>query len=215
MDAARREPLRVAVELLEARANEPHLVGLVVDREVRAVAEPIGLAAQDPPAGAWNVSTHMPRDAADELLDPLAHLARGTVREGDREDLVRLSVALGEQVRDAARKHARLARAGAGDDEHRPARVHHGLALLRVQSLEEPRRGRDLRHPRRVATGPGGFLRRRLERVDGVAEPGDRRREPGLVARFQHELDLAVAVAERRVAAERDVGETFGERHAA
>ena len=47
VDAAGDEALRVAVELLEARLHEPHLVGLVVDREVRAVAEPFRLAAQD------------------------------------------------------------------------------------------------------------------------------------------------------------------------
>ena len=40
VDAARREALRVAVELLEAALDEADLVGLVVDREVRAVAEP-------------------------------------------------------------------------------------------------------------------------------------------------------------------------------
>ena len=45
VDPARHEPLRVALELLEARLDEPHLVGLVVDREVRAIAEPLGLAA--------------------------------------------------------------------------------------------------------------------------------------------------------------------------
>ena len=158
VDAARREPLRVAVELLEARAHEPHLVGLVVDREVRPVAEPIGVAAQDPAAGRVERQHPHAARAPDELLDPLAHLAGRPVREGDREDLVRLHVALGQQVRDPARQHARLAGARARHHEHRPARVHHRLALLRIQSLEERHRGRDLRHRRRVATGPGGSL---------------------------------------------------------
>ena len=51
VDAARREALRVLAELLEARLRQPHLVLVVVDREGGAVAEPFGLAAQDPPAG--------------------------------------------------------------------------------------------------------------------------------------------------------------------
>ena len=158
VDAARREPFRVAIELLEARAHEPHLVRLVVDREVRPVAEPIGVAAQDPAArGVERQHPHAAR-APDELLDPLAHLAGRAIGERDREHLVRLHLALGQQVRDAARQHARLSRARSRHHEHRPARVHHGLALLRIQSLEERHRGRDLRHRRRVATGPGGSL---------------------------------------------------------
>ena len=51
VDAARREALRIALELLEALLDEPDLVGLVVDREVRAVAEALRLAAQDAAAG--------------------------------------------------------------------------------------------------------------------------------------------------------------------
>ena len=47
MNAARREPLRVAVELLQAALHEAVLVGLVVDGEVRPVAEPRRLATQD------------------------------------------------------------------------------------------------------------------------------------------------------------------------
>ena len=66
VDAARHEPLRVALELLEARLHEPHLVGLVVDREARPVAEPLRLAAQDAAAG--GVEGHdpdRPRDRPD------------------------------------------------------------------------------------------------------------------------------------------------------
>ena len=77
MDAARREPLRVAVELLEALLHEPDLVGLVVDREVRPVPEPRRLAAEDPAAG--GVERHHPggaRGRADEVLDALPHLGR-------------------------------------------------------------------------------------------------------------------------------------------
>jgi len=110
MDAARHEPLRIALELLEARLDEAHLVGLVVDREVRAVAEPLRLAAQH--AAARGVKRHDPdrsRDRAEVALDALLHLGRSLVREGDCEDLVRLHAVRCKQVRDSVGQHARLA----------------------------------------------------------------------------------------------------------
>src|SRR5581483_7878381 len=115
MDAARSEALRVALELLEALLREPQLVGAVVDREVRAIAEARRLAPQD--ATARGVERHHPRGArrrADEVDHALAHLGRSLVREGDREDLGRLHADRAEQMGDAAREHARLPRAGAG-----------------------------------------------------------------------------------------------------
>ena len=138
MDAARREALRVLAELLEARLHDPDLVGLVVDREGRPVAEPLRLAAQDAAAG--GVEGEDPdraRRAAEHALEPLAHLAGGLVRERDREDLVRLHAVRADQVRDAVREHARLPRARAGDDEQRPVDVEHGLPLGRIEVGEE------------------------------------------------------------------------------
>ena len=134
VDAARREALRVALELREALLHEALLVARVVDREVRAVAEPLGLAPQDP--AARGVERHHPRGArrrADEVGDALAHLPRRLVRERDREDLGRLDADRAEQVRDAAREDARLARARARDDEDGAFGVEDGLALGRIQ----------------------------------------------------------------------------------
>ena len=138
VDAARREALRVDAQVLEARLDDPDLVGLVVDREARAVAEPLGLAAQHAAAG--GVEGEDPGRArlpAEHPLEPLAHLPRRLVRERDREDLVRLDAVGADQVRDPVGEHARLARAGAGDDEQRPLDVEHGLALGRVEVGEE------------------------------------------------------------------------------
>ena len=56
-----REPLRVALEVLEALLHEPHLVGLVVDREVGAEAEARRLAARIRPQAAWNVRIQIER----------------------------------------------------------------------------------------------------------------------------------------------------------
>ena len=110
VDATRDEALRVALELFEDGLREPDLVGLVVDREVRAVAEPRRLAAQD--AAARRVEREDPEPApatAEHVVEPLAHLARGLVRERDREDLLRLDAVRVDQVRDAVREDARLA----------------------------------------------------------------------------------------------------------
>jgi len=99
VDAARREALRVAIELLEAALDEADLVGLVVDREVRAVAEPFGLATQD--ATARRVEGEDPDRAgrrADHALDALAHLGCRLVRERDREDPRPLDTDRADQV---------------------------------------------------------------------------------------------------------------------
>ena len=143
VDRARREPLGILALLLEDVAHQPHLVGLVVDREARAVADQLRVAAQHP--AARRVERHHPhagRDvAAHQLLDALLHLGRRPVGERDGEDLVRLGPALGDQVGDAVRQHPRLAGARAGDHQQRPLRVEHGLPLLRIQCVEAERGG--------------------------------------------------------------------------
>ena len=90
---------------------------------------------------------------ADEVLHALAHLARGLVGERDREDLARPRLSVAQQARDAARQHARLARAGAGDDEQRRTAVGDGLALRRVEAREQVFVGAraDVRRSARVA----------------------------------------------------------------
>ncbi len=160
MDAARREALRVALEILEALLREPQLVGGVVDREVRAVAEPRRLAAQDAPAG--GVECHDPRRARrwpDEILDPFAHLGCCLVRERDREDLGRLDADRGKQMCDAARENTRLARARAGDDEYRSFGRQHGFPLRRIQ-VGEVRLGRRRGHASIVAARLAGPFHR-------------------------------------------------------
>src|SRR5581483_8791466 len=96
--------------------DEPDLVRLVVDREVRAVAEPRSLAAQDSAAGG------VEGEDPDRAGDAAEHLPRRLVRERDREHFVRLDAARGEQVRDPMGEDARLAGARAGDYEQRPLR---------------------------------------------------------------------------------------------
>ena len=135
---ARGEALDVDVEVVEAALDQPARVGRVVDRELAGVAEPVGVRPQHP--GAGGVERHHPHRAhraADEQLDPLAHLLRGLVGEGDREDLVRTGEAGADQPRDPVGEHARLARAGAGQDQQRALAVGHRVALGRVQPFEQ------------------------------------------------------------------------------
>jgi hypothetical protein len=59
----------------------------------------------------WNVGhPHRAGPPADQRVDPLLHLGRGLVGEGDRHDLAGVHVALGQQPGDAVGEHARLAR---------------------------------------------------------------------------------------------------------
>ena len=142
VDAARDEPFRISFELLQALLDEPHLVGLVVDREVRSVAEPRRLAAEDPAAGGMErEDPDAARDLGEQILEARAHLPRRLVRERDRKDLVRLDADRGDQVGDPVGEDAGLPRARAGDDEQRALRVQHRLALGGVQVGEIGLRG--------------------------------------------------------------------------
>ena len=66
----------------------------------------------------WKVPTQSGADGqAQQRLDAVAHLGRGLVGEGDREDAVRRDALDLHQPRDPVREHARLAAAGAGEHE--------------------------------------------------------------------------------------------------
>jgi hypothetical protein len=98
----------------------------------------VGVGAQH--AGTRGVEGHDPHGAdgpADEELDPLAHLVRGLVGEGDRQDLVGARLPRVDQVRDPVGEDARLARACARQHQERAVGVQDGLALGVVEALEE------------------------------------------------------------------------------
>ena len=95
---------------------------------------------------AWNVEIHMPPQSAPSSASTrAAHLLGRLVREGDRQDLVGLGVAVADEVGDAARDDARLARAGAGQNQQRPVDVQDGVALLGIEGVEEVHRCWDSR----------------------------------------------------------------------
>ena len=138
MQATGREALGVEVEVAAHVVGEADGVGLVVDGERRADAEHRRFPPQDPRARRVERGhPHPVRDRTDQLGDAFLHLARGLVRERDREQPERRDALLLDEVGDAMREHTRLARAGAGDDEERPVGCRRGFALDRVQAREQ------------------------------------------------------------------------------
>ena len=139
---------------------------------------------------AWKVpSQGMPSTAPPEMAaDPLLHLARRLVGEGDGEDLGRPGLARGDQVGEPGGQRRGLAGAGAGEDQHRPFGGQHRLALRRVEAGEigrfgggdggfghkgevggRERNGNRVKTSRRGCAGvPGSYLRPRLARMGGV-----------------------------------------------
>ena len=73
------------------------------------------------------------RRDAQQALDALLHLAGRLVGEGDGHHCFGRHAQLAHQPGDAIGDDARLARAGPGQDELRPAAVGHGGELLRIQ----------------------------------------------------------------------------------
>ena len=71
---------------------------------------------------------------ADQMGDPLTHLAGRLVGEGDGQQFPRLGPARRQDVRQPRGQNPRLARARARQHQHRPLGRLHRLALFRVQT---------------------------------------------------------------------------------
>ena len=171
-----RVALRVDADGVGAALGQPPRVGLVVDRELARVAEPLGLDTQDPRArGMERHQPHPARAPAEQPFDTAGHLLRRLVRERDREDLVRLCLVGVDQVRDAVRQHARLAAARAGEDQQRPLAVRNRLALGLVEAFEQRLEVLCVGvcgHVRSIGAGPAG-RRSQSGAVPAVCRPSD------------------------------------------
>ena len=114
------------------------LVVGVEDGEVGLEADQLGVAAQHSRADA--VEGAEPGHAFDRTAgdrgDALLHFARGLVGEGDGEDLAGPGFAGRDQMGEAGGEGRGLARARAGEDQHRPFGRQHGLALRRIEAGE-------------------------------------------------------------------------------
>ena len=79
----------------------------------------------------------LPAVLANESLDALTHFFGGLVGERDRQHLIRSGKAATKKMRDPMRDDARLARAGAGENEQRPLGVAHRIALFWIERGEK------------------------------------------------------------------------------
>ena len=119
--------------LADEGAHERLLIVAIHDGEAGPVAEHLGVAAQQAVGdGVEGAAPEAVGGGAGELLDALEHLAGGLVGEGQQQDAPG-GDALIQQPGDAVGQRARLAAAGAGDDERMPLRRRHGGILLGVQ----------------------------------------------------------------------------------
>ena len=126
------------VQLADNRLEQVAAVGRLVDRERLRKADQLGVFAQD---AREDRVERAHADAAravvgEHLRDARAHLLGGLVREGQREDALRRHALL-DHVGDARGQHARLARAGPGDDERGNVVVDDRVALRGIQPRKD------------------------------------------------------------------------------
>ena len=106
----------------------------VVDREVFREPQPVGICPEHAHAHAVErVDPHAADAGLHELVQPLAHLGRGLVRERDRQDVPGCDAQVFDEVRDTVREHARLAGSGTRQHEQGPFGRLHCLSLRRVE----------------------------------------------------------------------------------
>ena len=131
----RRPLLLVDILGFEHLLHQTDLIVGVEDGEGRLEVDELGMTAQDlHPDG---VKGPEPRHALDHLADhpadPLLHLARRLVGEGDGEDLGRSRAPEAEDVGDAGGQHPCLAGPGAGEHQQRAVKRLDRKPLLGIE----------------------------------------------------------------------------------
>ncbi len=131
-------------DLAHGALDELELVPVVVDDErggepqqLRYRLVPEDAAKNHRRRGVEGAHHQLVRLEAEELDEPLAHLARGLVGEGDGEDAPRRDAAHLDQVGHPAGDDARLAAARAGQHEERAIPMEDRFPLGLVQVFEE------------------------------------------------------------------------------
>ena len=199
-ERARGEALLVEVGGDDQLLEQAQLVVGVEDGEVRLQPDQLGMAAQH--LGADRVEGAEPRHpldrVADQPPDALAHLARGLVGEGDRQDLRRPRLARVEQVREPRGERGGLAGARAREHQHRAVGGQHRLALRRVEAAEIGRVGEQCGA---VSVTPGqvGGVARAAQSVRTNAETS------GRVERWRHRAGATAARSATRPRARRRI----------
>ncbi len=127
----------VDVLRLQDLLQQPDLVIGVEDREARLEPDRLGVPAQNARGDRMKgAEPHALGGAADHRFQPLAHLARRLVGEGDGEQFGRESAAGGDRKGEPGGQHAGLAGAGAGEHQHRPVDRLDGPALRVIEAAE-------------------------------------------------------------------------------
>ena len=136
-ERSRRPALVVKMFRLQELLEQAQLVVGIEDGEIGPQAHKLGMHAQN--LGADRVERAEPRHRllrTGEDGDPLAHLARGLVGEGHRQDLMSAGAAGRNDVGNSGGEDAGLAHACAGENENRPVQRLDRPPLLFVQPLE-------------------------------------------------------------------------------
>ena len=129
--------LRVDVQLGHDVFHQALRIIVVVDGEALEKAQALAVGAQDAHAHAVEgAHPHAAGGGAHEAAEALAHLGGGLVGERDGQNLPRLDAQVFEHMGDAIREHARLAAAGAREDEQRSFGAEHRFALGAVEGIE-------------------------------------------------------------------------------
>ena len=150
---ARREQLGGMAALVHQALDQAQPVVLVVDGETPGEAEQLRLAAEQSRGERVERTDPETRGIAPEQpADPLLHLSRGLVGEGDRKDPVGRHPVPVDQAGDPGGEDARLPRPRAGEHQQGTVHVLHGLPLRRIQGERQLGRG-GVDHPTCVGEG--------------------------------------------------------------
>ena len=153
----RRKALVVDAVRLVQPLDQRELVLRVHDLEELRQVRVAVVRAQHPVAQAVErADPHAARVDRRHRREADEHLLRRLVGERDGEDRQRRRLAGREQPRDARRQHARLAAAGAGEDQRRCVRQRDGGELLGIEVGEE--RGSHRERGRSRLYGAGGAI---------------------------------------------------------
>ncbi len=154
----------VDLEILQQPLDQPQLVVRIDDLEVLRQLRFLPVPPQQAMRQAVKRADPQVTDRhAEQRLDPAAHLGRRLVGECDREQALRRHALDVDQPGGPVHQDARLAAAGAGDDQRRLGGRRDGLALRIVEGFEN--RG-DVHEARKFS---------RIARVFGTSNPGARR----------------------------------------
>src|SRR5438445_457173 len=131
--------LVLSPKIAEGQLQRSQLLFLVEDRKIAWQTQPRRLAAKK--SDAKGMKSADPRIAGarigafEQHPNAFAHLTGGLIRKGDRENRAAPNTLL-DEISDAMGDHARLAGAGASQNEDRPIGGEHSFALLRIQVIE-------------------------------------------------------------------------------